>query len=337
MSPPASDIAPRPCRLCGSCDLADYVRLGEMHTVICRQCGLVQMARAYSLDVLTEIYDSLEEEPELLRSSFAEKRVLRVVRFRAGRLQRYTGLRSGRILEVGSAQGHFLAELRSRGFEVLGVEPSSYGAARHREKGIPVINDFLERADLPERTFDAISLFHVLEHLEEPLEAARRFHSLLKSGGHLVVEVPDIFSFAAKFEKNPWNLFKKEHICYYSASTLPVLMERAGFRQVAAPHHDHDGFRLPFGMPLKKMLWYLFNRDFPGLLDRLARGEPPSPAPGRDAAAPAQPPGKPRSPFRLKMKTLRKTLSAPLDMLFGYLAYRLDLGVNLFWVGRKEP
>jgi SAM-dependent methyltransferase len=328
----------RPCRLCGAEDLATLCFLDGLEIVRCRQCGFAQMGPPFDLARLKTRYAGTGETTVDLRAEFDQRKIQRGSRFRADYVQKHTGLKAGRLLEVGSAHGHFLAVMQERGFEVLGVEPGREGALRHREKGLPVINDLLENADLPEASFDAIVMFQVFEHFEEPKEAARLLHAKLRPGGYLVVEVPDIFSVGARFEKQAHKLFKDEHISYFSRDTLTALLTGAGFAPVWVHHVDYDPFRLPYAQSLVKIFKPALMPRFPGLLDRLLAGEMdvhifrPSPAPGPGPAATL--PSAARQ-FSKKLKNFRRMLTAPLDICLGYLAYRLDRGASLAWIGRK--
>jgi SAM-dependent methyltransferase len=331
----ATDCPRRPCRLCGAEDYTPVYYLDEVEIVRCQGCGLIQIASLASLEDLKRYYAQAGLEPSHHRSAFDNRKIRRASRFRVGYLKKYTGLRSGKILEVGSAYGHFLSLLKERGFEVLGVEPSAEGARQHRKKGLPVINDLLEKAGLPEAHFDAICMFQVFEHFEEPREAARILHAKLKPGGYLIIEVPDIFSIGAKFEKNPFNLFKMEHLSYFSPETLNAMLTGAGFSRLVARHYDYDALRIPCGKSLKKIFLPLVTPHFPGLLDRILTKELEihgRPGPQGPGSAPGPPP---REQSGGGLKTMRKNLTAPLDICCGYLAYLLDRGASLFWIGKK--
>jgi SAM-dependent methyltransferase len=325
----------RPCRVCQGGDLAPVFYLDEVEIVRCLGCGFIQIAQPSSLEDLKEYYGGRREAqvPDHVAVQ-AAKRLRRASRFRVRVLLRATGLRSGYVLEVGSAQGHFLALLKARGFRVLGVEPSPLGAQRHRDKGLPVINDLLEKALLPEAQFDAVCLFQVFEHFEEPRRVAEVLYGKLKPGGYLMVEVPDIFSVGARFEKHPHKLFNREHLNYFSRQTMDLLMHKVGFMPVAAYHYDYDGLAAPFGKSARKILTPFFQPGFQGPLEKILRREIDihhrSPAPPPEGTSPG------RSAIRrFRFKALGKALSTPLNLALGYVAIKLHRGASLCWIGRK--
>ncbi|MDD3582142.1 MAG: class I SAM-dependent methyltransferase [Desulfobacca sp.] len=328
--------SPVPCRLCGAQKYIPIYYLDDIETVRCQNCGLVQLSRCLaSREELTRYYSSKGKDAAPLRSMFDKQKIWRGSKFRLHYFKKYTGLTSGKVLEVGSSEGHFLALLQAQGFEVLGVEPSSIGADKHREKGIPVIESLLEDADLPDSFFDAICLFQVFEHFEEPKQIAHTFYQKLKVGGRLAIEIPDIFSIGAKFEKNPHKLFNKEHICFFSPETLRALLTDVGFKPIFAHHCDYDGFRLPFGKSLKKIFVPLFRPAFKGPLDKILLQEADNYYKTIETPPDCRTTGSSSLATNRLSKDLKKALSAPFDIFFGYLAYRLDRGASLYWIGQK--
>lgn len=329
------DDSRSPCRLCGANHYHPIYYLDEVEIVQCLECGLIQISSLQQLENLKRYYTQIITTQPSFKSEFEKHKILRSSRFRARYFQQHTGLTSGYVLEIGSSAGHFLALLKARGFQVLGVEPSTLGAQQHREKGISVINDILEHADLPESQFDAICMFQVFEHFEYPQQIASKLYTLLKPGGFLVIEIPDIHSTGAKFEKRPHRLFNKEHLSYFSSKSLTALLNQVGFTSIVAFHYDYDSLRIPFVKSLKKILVPLSQPGFAGPLEKILKQEVnihhQSAPPAADEQTSVDYPRSNRS----RLKTLRKTLTAPMDIICGYLAYRLDRGASLCWVGKK--
>ena len=88
---------------------------------------------------------------------------------RASLVEKASGGRPGRVLDVGCGRGFLLDAFRRRGWTVEGTEMSAASSAHAREVlGIPVHVGPLESLDLPAESFDAATLWHVLEHVTSP-------------------------------------------------------------------------------------------------------------------------------------------------------------------------
>ena len=133
--------------------------------------------------------------------------------------------RRARVLEVGCRDGRLLEQLRDRaGSDVFGLEPSFAESDAAIARGIPCTCDTLE-GFAPTQPFDAILLFHVLEHLRDPSSAIRKLRSMLAPGGALIVEVPNLYRPYGSLEDN---FFQDAHLYTFSPRTLAWMMSRAG-------------------------------------------------------------------------------------------------------------
>lgn len=140
----------------------------------------------------------------------------------------------GALLEIGAADGSFLAEATIQGFDCIGVEPAPGPAARARDqRGLDVRTGFLETVELPDRRYDAVCAWHVLEHLTTPHEAVRRLRSLTADVGRLFLEIPNIESIQARAQGPGWfHLDPANHVAFYSPAQLSRLLEDCGFQLV---------------------------------------------------------------------------------------------------------
>lgn len=140
--------------------------------------------------------------------------------------------KSGRMLEIGSAGGFFLDEMRRRGFAVEGIELSPRACAfARREFGIETIhNQRLEDLDFPPGSFDLLVLFDVIEHLSDPFAALRHLRRLLKPDGVMVLQTQNVDSLCARLLGRRWHHYKHlEHIYHFSPKTMRRALCEAGF------------------------------------------------------------------------------------------------------------
>jgi SAM-dependent methyltransferase len=157
---------------------------------------------------------------------------------RAGHRERYERLadyvtdRPGRLLDLGTARGDFLDVMADRGWQVQGIEPFAEPRTRH-----PVARQaFPEECDLPADTFDVITAWAVFEHLYDPASAFRECARMLKPGGRLVIQVPNlrsIYARQARQEDIP------RHLHFYEPRTLRAYGDRHGLRLARVHHTTH--------------------------------------------------------------------------------------------------
>jgi SAM-dependent methyltransferase len=216
---------PGACLVCGGTAARPRFVHNGYPVFHCPGCGLEFVAPTPSADELVEHYEH-SYAVSLERYAAADKRNAS----RLAELERWRPER-GLLLEIGAAYGHSLALARERGWEVTGVELSRAAAAYAREHfGLTVFDCDLTEARLTESSFDAVIMWHVLEHARNPKEQLLRVAALLKPGGVLGLRVPNITSFGARVtgEWWPW-MCPPAHLWFFSSTTLPRLLGDCGF------------------------------------------------------------------------------------------------------------
>jgi SAM-dependent methyltransferase len=134
----------------------------------------------------------------------------------------------GRLLDVGCGLGHLLSGVDKR-WERHGIEISEYAAERAAEHGV-IFHGDLENANYPDRFFDVVTLYHVIEHMEDPERELREIKRILKPGGWLIAGTPNFDSACARrFGDNFRLLHDVTHISLFSAESLRRLLEDNGF------------------------------------------------------------------------------------------------------------
>jgi SAM-dependent methyltransferase len=170
-------------------------------------------------------------------------------REKADELVRHLSARDGlaRVLDVGSGDGGFLAEMQALDWEVEGIEPTEEGAAIARARGVPVVQTTLAEASLEDERFDAVTLRLVLEALHDPAAALRKCHRALKPGGILWIATPSLDSDGYRLFGRDWFfLDPPRYVVLYTASSLAQLLRRVGFeiRALRPSRQASASFRL---------------------------------------------------------------------------------------------
>ncbi|MBF0557412.1 MAG: class I SAM-dependent methyltransferase [Nitrospirae bacterium] len=137
----------------------------------------------------------------------------------------------GSLLDIGCGAGFFLKLAADEGYNVSGVELSQWACEYARKTfALNVINGELKDAGFAPDTFDVITLWHIVEHVSDPVKFLMEVNRLLKKDGLLVVEVPNIRSVAAKLAGTNWELMApKEHFFYFDLHTMSRLLQMTGF------------------------------------------------------------------------------------------------------------
>ncbi|MBY0527411.1 MAG: class I SAM-dependent methyltransferase [Gemmataceae bacterium] len=138
----------------------------------------------------------------------------------------------GRLLDFGCGGGGFLKTMHSQGWKVTGLDVSAPTVYRVRaETGLPVLVGTLPHTELQPESFDVITMWHSLEHVHAPREILREAHKLLVPGGKLMVGTPNIDSLPFRwFGRNWYGLDLPRHLTHFTPWTLPLMLERTGFR-----------------------------------------------------------------------------------------------------------
>ena len=132
--------------------------------------------------------------------------------------------KKGRILDWGTGNGSLLKLFNKAGLDCLGID-----LYRAEPENKQIINTTIEKADFPDESFDAITCFHVLEHLKKPLLSLNKAFKLLKPNGFLVIEVPNIASLGFKIFKKRWQpLEMPTHLNHFNQKSLEKIFELVG-------------------------------------------------------------------------------------------------------------
>lgn len=216
-----------PCNLCGGKEVAilsNRSRSGKpLQTVICRACGLVWSD--------PRPHDARQFYEEEYRLSYKQtyspkpKHILRAGKVALSRFEKIEPLLADRkaVLDVGTGGGEFAYLLQSLGHRVSGIEPNKgYADYSIREYGLTVQVGFVQDAAFPPESFDVVTIWHVLEHTEDPGSVLALLRSWLKTDGMLVVEVPNVEATC----QAPHSTFHEAHLYNFNVVSLRRLAKK---------------------------------------------------------------------------------------------------------------
>jgi SAM-dependent methyltransferase len=233
------------CPLCGGQSFRPLLRArdyhygnpGEFSQAECNGCSLAFLDPMYDEAELARFYPSdyyafTDRFLGPRRTLTWKQRVWRLLGIREHRTKDPRFARPGRMLDIGCGSGWFLSEMRDRGWQVKGVEPSVAAAEFGRkEKGLDIFPGSLLDAGFASGSFEYIRLNHSFEHMAHPKEILDEIFRILADDGKLMIGVPNRDGMNARLFGPYWHhLALPVHTFSYSAKTLPQLLKKHGFQ-----------------------------------------------------------------------------------------------------------
>ena len=214
----------------GAFEVVDHMVSGETFSVeFCRQCNLgITNPRP---DRIAAYYDSPAYVSHLDQGQGMMGRIYGIARMFASwakvrLIASATKKSKGSLLDYGCGVGFFASRAERRGWQVQGVELSDLARARAQEKlksGIVVSS----RDELPEAKYDAVTLFHVLEHLDDPAETLQWIRGRLNPGGAIIVALPNYASPDARHYGSFWAAWDVPiHYWHFTKESMTELAKR---------------------------------------------------------------------------------------------------------------
>jgi len=231
-----------PCAACGAVGLVSHLHVaGDMgpdglipttdkfgtalaDIVRCPACGHMQLDPMPAEAVLESAYADASSEAYVDEEAGQRETARRIL----ARIEKAQP--PGRLLDLGCWVGFLLAEARERGWQGVGIEPSTFASDYARDRlGLDVRTDDLFTADLPAESFDAVVLGDVIEHLVDPGAALERIAALLAPGGVLTMMLPDAGSRLARRMGAKWWSVIPTHVQYFTRGSMGTLLGRHGW------------------------------------------------------------------------------------------------------------
>lgn len=179
-------------------------------------------------------YYGYPKQPVSLMTRLLGRLALTKFRSRRKRHEWFPYRQSGKLLDVGCGGGKFLERMRHFGWNVTGIDLAADVAQRVQQRtGIKIYSGTLPHADLKPQSFDAVTMWHLLEHVPDPRGLLKCAADLLRPNGLLVIEVPNIASWSfAEFGSNWFGLELPRHLQHFDPQTLPAILPQGCFRNV---------------------------------------------------------------------------------------------------------
>lgn len=228
----------------------------------CRDCDLVQLAPRLEDATLATLYGEEFYFPEASVFSGVADGVKALIQD-ARRQVVEKRARVGRLLDVGSGDGAFVHHMASHGWDATGLDFSRAASELATRRGLRgrYLMGSLADHDLPPGSFDAVTMWQVLEHIGEPVAMLERVRALLRPGGLLVASVPNLDGLSAALtQERWWGLDVPRHLVHYTPATLRRALTEAGLHVVDVRHFSlqYD----PYALLHSSLDWAFTRRHF---------------------------------------------------------------------------
>ncbi len=180
-----------------------------------------------------------------------------------------TGIKTGNLLDIGSGAGYFPGEMKRSGWNVRGIEINDSARAGSAARfGLDVLQP--EKIhDLPAGEYDCITLWHVLEHFEDPFSYAAEILRLMKPEGVCIIALPNCSSYDARHYEEFWAAYDvPRHLWHFTPDTFRRFAEKTGFKiegikrlpldvfYISALSEKYKGVKMSFVRGMIKGFWF---------------------------------------------------------------------------------
>lgn len=174
------------------------------------------------------------------------------------------GLEPGRMLEIGCGAGDFLHTMEKHGWTCTGIEPSESAKEIATKKVKATLLYPQEIGQLEDESFDLITMWHVLEHVDNLKEEIKQLQRLLKKGGRLVLALPNFKSADAQYYKEYWAAYDvPRHLNHFCRESINNIFKTTDFKRIKTDKLVWDAYYISFmsekymnhSLPLLKGAW----------------------------------------------------------------------------------
>ncbi len=267
------------CRVCNSKSSRELFTIERDRFMVCGDCTHVFLDVTYDDDSIKKLYEDYGDERARAYFQGIDSETRENIDLFLKRCQSYcpTPNDTLRLLDVGCGTGTLLKGAQKLGFAVEGVEicePLARNAAE--QVGCKVHEKVLSRVNFDREHFDVITLYDVIEHLQEPLRDLRVVYDTLKPGGVLFILCPNEGALIRKLSKLVFTLsfstcvrpvrllYYQDHLSYFTRKSLLTMVKQLGLEVLSLETRNQELSRLdlsPFQKSLLRIL-FLISRCF---------------------------------------------------------------------------
>jgi 2-polyprenyl-3-methyl-5-hydroxy-6-metoxy-1,4-benzoquinol methylase len=199
---------------------------GTQTIVKCKSCEMIYESPRFDDAVILQGYTQSNEAGHDSQYPMRVESFYRTLKS----LKKHIPAAGSKILDIGTAGGAFLEAAQQFGYDAWGMEPSQYLVKQGKARGLKIEAGTIDSHPFAPQSFDMVCLWDVIEHLTQPREALVKIKSLLKPGGILLINYPDIGTWQAKITGAKFWWIISVHLQHFTRSTIKAICQKTGYQ-----------------------------------------------------------------------------------------------------------
>lgn len=253
------------CNLCGGTEAKQKYQVENFYIVQCVNCGLVYLNNVVNISREQDLYENYYEKSfsDDYRWNSPDTGLRRLWEINNQRLAAIKKIcKPGKLIDIGCGQGFFLKHMKDDGFSPTGIDLSGRAVKFCRQNlGLTANQQNINNGFNSDEKYDTVTMWHILEHLSDPVGILKNSRNLLNKDGVLIIEVPNIISlkFLLASDKNRWigGNHPRFHKYFFSNKTLIHLLKIAGYSRIKKLNLNYN---ISSDSLLKKSIKPILNR-----------------------------------------------------------------------------
>ncbi len=228
----------------------EFLSKEDFHICECLNCGLSYTMPRPNKEKIGEYYKSEEYYSHQENKKGFIPRLYESVK-KVNLKHKYNlatqGLNVGKMLDIGCGVGDFLHTAEQHGWTCTGVEPSEDAKAIAKTKTKANIINSEDMEKIPNATFDLITMWHVLEHVDDLKWQIEQLHRLTKTKGRIVIAVPNYKSYDAQYYKELWAAYDvPRHLSHFNKNVLTKIFKSKNLELVRTDKLIWDAYYISY-------------------------------------------------------------------------------------------
>lgn len=245
------------CPWCGSENAQPHIELKDLFLtqepfkiLECKDCGLLyttprpnkeEIGKYYQSD---EYYSHQENKEGFIPKVYEKVKSINLKNKYNIATEKTT---RGKILDIGCGVGDFLHTMEQQGWECTGVEPSEDAKAIAKKRIKAQLLSSEEQENLSDGSFDVITMWHVLEHVDALRWQIQQLYRLCKPGGRIIIALPNYKSYDGQYYKAAWAAYDvPRHLNHFNEETIVKIFEESHLKHIKTEKLRWDAYYISY-------------------------------------------------------------------------------------------